>query len=735
MSNRSDNEPEYIDDDEFLDADDFAGSGNRGSNVLGGSGSWRDDDPINDRPEDLAASGRSPPSKIETGKRSKRAAGGLGRKKMKARNPAPSVASSEERRARLAGKKPESKPRDKPRRQPKEETAAQSKNSKAQSRLGNLRARFSRGEKKTDSQSERKASRLATAKNRIGGRIGNWRNRFGNEKVQEEPGGERTERTDVKQNPKAVGTASAANARSSAAVSGRASRDEDGHRLQPSRTPRIESSGWLDLDRKLDLIGVALVFGAIVLVLSALSAEQAAIGNVNRIIGQMFGWGAFAVPLTMFSIGMWLIVRHFGDEPPTIEPTRLSGVALGFLGILIFFQFIDSFSYGDAIARFNSCRNPTNPACIEALVHQSYLAGRGGGVIGGWTYSALVNNLTELGGFVVMLMVMTFSGMMITRSSLAELAVVAIGAGRGLRTKISQQAARRRAARLQAQQEAALAAGESHVRVSKPQAAQLTGITNEARALPEPTGETMPIPQRLRGLFGLGAKLSAQDESVPLAALNAEELSSPNRGVWQRLFGRSATSEGEPLSPPREPTPKAGALERFLNLGDELPFSKEESPVWQKPVRPQSARTTGAPPHPEKYQEAVPPCLRCTRNRKRRRQRLRPNHPRETTISLIPVPGEIRSGSLLRHRRQCQRRTHSQNLETRRWNASARPNHPGAKKMSRLKSTRPLHLRTMFEAAITRQSQMPAKSKRRSHGAPQRPARASTGCCPISANC
>lgn len=602
MSYRGDSEPEYIDDDEHLDPDDFGRS-----KVLGGSGAWRDDDPFDDRPEDFAAAERSPASKIETGKRSKRAAAGAERKKMRARNPAPAVASSEERRARLAGKKPEAKQRDKPRPQPKEAASTQSKKSEAESRLGKLRARFGRGDKKGDAQPERRAARFAAVKNRLGGRIGNWRSRFGSEKEQVKSSGERTERGDGRRSTKAVGKASAANAKSGAAFSSRASRDQDAPGAQPSRAPRIESSGWLDLDRKLDLIGVALVFGAIVLVLSALSAEQAAIASVNRIIGQLFGWGAFAVPLTMFAIGMWLIVRHFGEEPPTIDPTRLTGVALGFLGILVFFQYIDSFSYGAAIARIDSCRNPTNAACVEALVHQSYLAGRGGGVIGGWSYSALVNNLTELGGFVVMLMVMTFSAMMITRSSMAELAVVAIGAGRGLRANISEQAAKRRAARLQAQQDAALAAGQSHVRVSKPQAAQLTGQTKDARALPEPAGETMPIPQRLRGLFGLSAKLSAVGESVALPTTGAEVEASQNTGVLQRLFGKSATNDVAPPPPPPQPAPTAGALERFLNLGDDLPFSTEDSPVWQKPARPQSARVSNAPAHPENYREAVPP--------------------------------------------------------------------------------------------------------------------------------
>ena len=231
---------------------------------------------------------------------------------------------------------------------------------------------------------------------------------------------------------------------------------------------------------------------------SALSAEQAAISGLNRIIGQLLGWGALAVPAAMFAIGLWLIIRHFGDQAPTVDPVRLSGLALAYLGILIFFQYAESFNYAEAIARFESCRNPSNPACVDALVQGSYQAGRGGGLVGGWLYSALVNNLTEVGGFIVVLMVMTFSAMLITRSSMAEMAVVTIGIGRGLRSSMSQQAARRRAARLSAQGHLALQDSKTHVRVHKPDPAQLTGHGAGARALPEPSAENRPIPVRIR---------------------------------------------------------------------------------------------------------------------------------------------------------------------------------------------------------------------------------------------
>ena len=51
-------------------------------------------------------------------------------------------------------------------------------------------------------------------------------------------------------------------------------------------------------------------------------------------------------------------------------------------------------------------------------------------------------------------MLLTIGAMLTTRSTMAELAVVAISLGRSARTRVSQLAAERRAARLLAQQNA-----------------------------------------------------------------------------------------------------------------------------------------------------------------------------------------------------------------------------------------------------------------------------------------
>ena len=514
-------EPEYIDDDDFYDPDG-------GSNVLGGSGS-RNAGGDFDEP---APGGRNRKGDKKTAP-----------KAYKARNPAPSVASSEERRARLAGKHTPGKTRkDRPADAPDNDESAR------KGRLGGLRARFSRGENGNELRSNAAAeqrSRLGAAAGGIGRRL---RDRFRSSKARPAT----TEATP-----------------SGAAVSrsgGRQAAARPVERSRASKTPKIESSGWLDLDRKLDLIGVALVFGAIVFVLSALSPERAAIGGLHRIVGQLLGWGVIALPLAMFSVGMWLIVRHFGDQAPIVDPVRLVGVALAFLGALVSLQYIDSLFYPAACGL----------DCMQRLVEQAYLNGEGGGLVGAWLYSALVSNLTEIGGFVVALMVLTFAAMMITRSSMAEMAVMSISLSRSLRTRLSQYAIKRRAARLHAQQPGALTAAEGHVRVSRPQPPQLTASPPAGRALPEPSAESMPIPVRLRELFGRRVGADATLES-------AAEARAP--GVVQRLLNRNR-HQSEQLTPATDPASKAGpvaALERFLNLGDDLPLTPSAEPVTERP--------------------------------------------------------------------------------------------------------------------------------------------------------
>ena len=600
MTYRGDDEPEYIDDDEYYDPDEYNDSkepggrrsrrrssrSSRRSNVLGGSFRASDDENAAGRPgsrskSPFAAGGKGPRDPMPKGM--SRADSGT-RRSTSSSSPG---AGANDRRARLAGGDSYEK-RESP--QPQNQTDKPD----GGGRFAGLWLRLAGGRTQKQDSSRAAANddgdtkpptRVTAIASGIRSRFGGLRNRG---KTREDKARGRRGSPFRSQDAKHPGQSAPGVSRAS--QSSRPNRATDtrtrpelksGSRFNrgtgqsaklPGRTPaakapKLESADWLDLDRKLDLAGVGLVFGAIVLFFSALSQEHAAISAVHNFIGQFLGWGAMTVPIAMFAVGMWLIIRHFGDQPPAVDPIRLVGIVLAFVGVLALFQYLDSFGYVAAIpdamqaqqvecavrttgrnaceqemARLAECRIAVTSGCLQELVQHSYQRSQGGGYVGAWLYLTLVNNFTEIGGFVIVVMVLTFGMMMMTRQSMAEIAVAGVGIGRSLRSRIAQSAAKGRARRLQAEQRHALAKQPSPLRVSKPPPAQLPGSDQPARALPEPAADSkMPIPSiriderdiLIRRGSPAFASAGPDQESVLLAA------SQQHSGVFGRLFGRS----------------------------------------------------------------------------------------------------------------------------------------------------------------------------------------------------
>lgn len=544
MAYRGDDEPEYIDDDDYIDPDALgSGAGSRpsdairsdSSNVLGASGSRKD---AMDAPQPSGSSAARESMRAQSRSPKKTRRGGAKAAKARASD------GKRDARRRAQGSQDGSKGSD--------PAGRDNQTGRSKGRFSGLRPRYRRNKPTDDSRQNArdgdnngKTSKLQALR----GRFGNLRHSLKRpnpvEDARLEQPVRRAEGKSSKPSIRAAFGAGSGDTRRTGRESGSAGRaqarmdraDDDerhaspGSHIRPSKAPVFKSSEWLDLDRKLDLIGVGLVFGAIVLFFSAMSSEQAAIGAVHRLIGQLLGWGAAAVPITMFAIGMWLIVRHFGDQAPLIDPVRLAGTLTAFTGALVLFQFGESLGYaGDVYCA---------PDCVRGLVERSYLGGRGGGLIGGWIYQVLVINLTEAGGFVIVAMVLTFATMMITRLSMAELAAVTIGFTRSLRDNMAQRAARRRARQLQMEEQMMLARQEATVRVSKPETGKLSGSVAGMNALPEPSGAAMPIPLRLRDMFSKRVSLlkASAETGAAAAARGLQTAKAPNR-PGQRVFGR-----------------------------------------------------------------------------------------------------------------------------------------------------------------------------------------------------
>ncbi len=102
----------------------------------------------------------------------------------------------------------------------------------------------------------------------------------------------------------------------------------------------------LTTDQKLDIVGWALFFLALLTILSFISAQRGALPEWwISVLSQTFGWGMYVVPLFFGSVGLWLILRRFEDRLPKLDPEQIIGVVIGFFVALTTLHLIVSLVY------------------------------------------------------------------------------------------------------------------------------------------------------------------------------------------------------------------------------------------------------------------------------------------------------------------------------------------------------------------------------------------------------
>lgn len=112
---------------------------------------------------------------------------------------------------------------------------------------------------------------------------------------------------------------------------GRGRRRERGGPPAPPALPTIR----LTPDQWLDVIGYTLLLLAGLTLLSFVSANHGAIPAWwLGVLLRGFGWGAYLTPLIIGAVGLWLVLRRFGDRLPRITPLQTIGAALGYLALL-----------------------------------------------------------------------------------------------------------------------------------------------------------------------------------------------------------------------------------------------------------------------------------------------------------------------------------------------------------------------------------------------------------------
>ena len=161
----------------------------------------------------------------------------------------------------------------------------------------------------------------------------------------------------------------------------------------PSSAPAVgppsppPAPSGVSLDRRLDIIGIALFFVGVLTVVSLFTANQSPVPAAwVHLLGQIAGWGVFGLPVGFIAVGLWLILRKFGDKLPKFEPERLTGLILLYLALLATLHFF----------------TPSVTAPRYAEFFDFAGAGQGGGLVGAVILWALFSALGAPGSAVLL---------------------------------------------------------------------------------------------------------------------------------------------------------------------------------------------------------------------------------------------------------------------------------------------------------------------------------------------
>jgi len=100
--------------------------------------------------------------------------------------------------------------------------------------------------------------------------------------------------------------------------------------------PDISLHLKLDLDQWLDIAGYGLLTIAGLTLLSFLSASHGTLPAWwLRILRGVLGWGAYLMPLLVGAVGLWLVLRQFGDKLPQVSPWQFGGALTGYVLLLV----------------------------------------------------------------------------------------------------------------------------------------------------------------------------------------------------------------------------------------------------------------------------------------------------------------------------------------------------------------------------------------------------------------
>ena len=89
-------------------------------------------------------------------------------------------------------------------------------------------------------------------------------------------------------------------------------------------------------EQKLDVIGVLLALAGILVLLALFSPNQSiVVSTIVEYLYYLFGLGRFVVAIACLLTGGWIILRHFNENLPQLEPEQFLGTILLFVGLVV----------------------------------------------------------------------------------------------------------------------------------------------------------------------------------------------------------------------------------------------------------------------------------------------------------------------------------------------------------------------------------------------------------------
>ncbi len=302
---------------------------------------------------------------------------------------------------------------------------------------------------------------------------------------------------------------------------GQRERSTGRRRRRSERRPRIIAEG-LSLDDKLDILGVLLVIASVVLSLSALSANPGAlIAPINDFLGQMLGQGALAAPITMFALGVWLIMRYFGEEAPLMDLRRGAGALLLYCSLLVILQFFETFTAAYANVDL------AEPSTLRIPLELTWTLKRAGGWLGAQLYLLLLTTVGELGALFVVVGAILLGTRFASEVSTYEMARWSMGAWRRGAERRAARRTERQTARAEREREAA----ERAAQIEAIEAAQAARRERESALLELPSPPANNAPVAPKPPSALAAPPITTNHSLPASTSTPAPMPPPTRSA------------------------------------------------------------------------------------------------------------------------------------------------------------------------------------------------------------